>query len=84
MRRAEAERRENELQSIENFYKDKFDMLAESLKTQQEIVRKQEKENQRTRETAKNQLTKRLEQELQDMQVGLEKTFNDILYCKNV
>lgn len=84
MRRAEAERRENELQSIENFYKDKFDMLAESLKTQQEIVRKQEKENQRTREIAKNQLTKRLEQELQDMQVGLEKTFNDILYCKNV
>ena len=76
MRRAEAERRENELQSIENFYKDKFDMLAESLKTQQEIVRKQEKENQRTRETAKNQLTKRLEQELKDMQAGLEKKTN--------
>ena len=83
MRQAEADRRENELASIENFYKDKFDMLAESLKGQQGLVRKQEKENRRERLTAKNELTKRLEQELQDMQVRFDLrllTFNWTLF----
>ena len=68
MRAAENERRENELQSIENFYKDKFDMLAESLKAQQALVKQQEKENHQTRQAAKAELTKRLECELRDMQ----------------
>ena len=68
MRAAENERRENELQSIENFYKDKFDMLAESLKAQQALVKQQEKENHQTRQVAKAELTKRLECELRDMQ----------------
>ena len=68
MRAVENERRENELQSIENFYKDKFDMLAESLKTQQALVKQQEKENHQTRQAAKAELTKRLEYELRDMQ----------------
>ena len=68
MRAAENERRENELQSIENFYKDKFDMLAESLKAQQALVKQQEKENHQTRQAAKAELTKRLEYELRDMQ----------------
>ena len=68
MRAVENERRENELQSIENFYKDKFDMLAESLKAQQALVKQQEKENHQTRQAAKAELTKRLEYELKDMQ----------------
>ena len=36
MRQAEEKKRNDELQSIENFYKDQFDMLAEDMRIQKE------------------------------------------------
>ena len=71
MRAAEKERRENELESIENFYRDKFDMLAEGMKAQQAEIRCAEQENVRIRNRAKTDLIKRLERELKEMQERL-------------
>ena len=68
MRAEENKKREAELQSIENFYRDKFEILAEDMKVQKEKNKVAEREHLRKISSAKSGLTKRLEEEIKEMQ----------------
>ena len=68
MRAEENKKREAELQSIENFYRDKFEILAEDMKVQKEKNKLAEREHLRKISSAKSGLTKRLEEEIKEMQ----------------
>ena len=68
MRAEENKKREAELQSIENFYRDKFEILAEDMKIQKEKNKAAEREHLRKISSAKSGLTKRLEEEIKEMQ----------------
>ena len=68
MRAEENKKREAELQSIENFYRDKFEILAEDMKVQKEKNKVAEREHLRKISNAKSGLTKRLEEEIKEMQ----------------
>ena len=68
MRAEENKKREAELQSIENFYRDKFEILAEDMKLQKEKNKMAEREHLRKISSAKSGLTKRLEEEIKEMQ----------------
>jgi len=79
MRAEENKKREAELQSIENFYRDKFEILAEDMKLQKEKNKVAEREHLRKISTAKSGLTKRLEEEIKEMQSCIIKG-NDFMY----
>ena len=73
MRAEENKKREAELQSIENFYRDKFEILAEDMKVQKEKNKAAEREHLRKISSAKSGLTKRLEEEIKEMQTCIIK-----------
>ena len=73
MREEENKKREAELQSIENFYRDKFEILASDMKIQKERNKAAEREHLRKISSAKSGLTKKLENEIKEMQTCIIK-----------
>ena len=80
MRDAENKKRETELESIENFYKDKFDMLAEDMKKQKERNKITEKHNRQYLSSVKSGLSKKLEKEIKEMQECIIKENESMFY----
>merc|ERR1712062_58693 len=80
MRDAENKKRETELESIENFYKDKFDMLAEDMKKQKERNKIMEKHNKQYLSSVKSGLSKKLENEIKEMQECIIKENESMFY----
>ena len=70
MRSEEEKVRQQELESIEGFYKDKFEMLAEDMKEQKRKIKIQQDESKKRLRVVKSQLSKKLENEIKDLQVS--------------
>lgn len=69
MRGDEEKVRKQELESIEQFYKDKFDMLADDMKQQKAVIKVNQDEGKKRLRSVKTELSKRLENEIKEMQV---------------
>ena len=69
MRGEQEKIRKQELESIEQFYKDKFDMLADDIKNQKDKIKINQDESKKHLRAVKTELSKRLETEIKEMQV---------------
>merc|ERR1719238_466942 len=68
MRCEEDKKRQIELESIEQFYKDKFDMLADDMADQKTKIELSQAESKKKLRTVKKELSRRLESEIKEMQ----------------
>ncbi|NXL92964.1 CEP95 protein, partial [Alectura lathami] len=78
--RAEQRREhQNELESMENYYKDQFSMLAEALSQERQEIQTREKAQAQMLQKTKRELRSRMEKEIQQLQAAImqndEETF---------
>ena len=71
MRCEEDKKRQSELESIEQFYKDKFDMLADDMANQKTMIQQSQAESKKKLRTVKKELSRRLESEIKEMQARI-------------
>ena len=69
MRAEEEKVRQKELEAIEKFYQDKFELLAEDMEKQKKKISENQKESKKRLRSVKSELNRRLENEIKDMQV---------------
>ncbi|NXN94002.1 CEP95 protein, partial [Rhinopomastus cyanomelas] len=71
-KRAEQRRRhQNELESMENYYKDQFAMLAEALAQERQEIQTREKAQAQMLQKSKRELRSRMEKEIQQLQAAI-------------
>ncbi|XP_027728752.1 centrosomal protein of 95 kDa isoform X3 [Vombatus ursinus] len=71
---------ENELQSLENYYKDQFAMLAEAVSQEREEIKMREKAQTKTLHKMKRELRSKMEQEIQQLQTMIIKNDDDLFF----
>ena len=79
MRAEEEKVRQKELEAIEKFYQDKFELLAEDMEKQKKKISENQRESKKRLRSVKSELNRRLENEIKDMQVQklkFERIFN--------
>ena len=79
MRAEEEKVRQKELEAIEKFYQDKFELLAEDMEKQKKKISENQRESKKRLRSVKSELNRRLENEIKDMQVQklkFERYFN--------
>ncbi|XP_068920055.1 centrosomal protein of 95 kDa isoform X2 [Petaurus breviceps papuanus] len=80
-RREEQKRQhENELQSLENYYKDQFAMLAEAVSQERQEINMREKAQTKTLHKMKRELRSKVEQEIQQLQTMIIKNDDDLFF----
>uniref|UniRef100_A0A669PR04 Centrosomal protein 95 n=1 Tax=Phasianus colchicus TaxID=9054 RepID=A0A669PR04_PHACC len=71
-RRAEQRREhQNELESMENYYRDQFSMLAEALSQERQEIQTREKAQAQMLQKTKRELRSRMEKEIQQLQTAI-------------
>ncbi|XP_064595710.1 centrosomal protein of 95 kDa-like isoform X2 [Liolophura sinensis] len=79
-REIQAQERQNDIDSLENYYRDQFEMLAESVTREREEQQLREKAQSRVLEQMKKELRKKMEREIQDFQEQLFRDDDDIYF----
>uniref|UniRef100_A0A8C8RCC0 Centrosomal protein 95 n=1 Tax=Pelusios castaneus TaxID=367368 RepID=A0A8C8RCC0_9SAUR len=80
-RRAEQRRvHQNELESMENYYKDQFSMLAEAVSQERQEIQAQEKAQAKTLHKAKRELRSKMEKEIQQLQTLITQNDDDTFF----
>lgn len=70
----------NEVESLENYYRDQFDMLAESITNEKQEIFVREKAQQKVLEQMKKELRKKMEKEIKDLQDQLVRDDDDAYF----
>ncbi|NXX12313.1 CEP95 protein, partial [Podargus strigoides] len=80
-KRAEQRREhQNELESMENYYKDQFSMLAEALSQERQEIQSREKSQARMLQKTKRELRSRMEKEIQQLQAAIMQSDDDTFF----
>ncbi|XP_021350941.1 centrosomal protein of 95 kDa-like [Mizuhopecten yessoensis] len=70
----------NEVESLENYYRDQFDMLAESVTKERKETQTREKAQQKVLEQMKKELRRKMEQEIRELQDQLCRDDDDAYF----
>lgn len=76
----QATKQRNEVESLENYYRDQFDMLAESIANERNEIMVREKAQQKVLEQMKKELRKKMEKEIKDLQDQLVRDDDDAYF----
>ncbi|XP_059684130.1 centrosomal protein of 95 kDa [Gavia stellata] len=80
-KRAEQRREhQNELESMENYYKDQFSMLAEALSQERQEIQTREKAQTQMLQKTKRELRSRMEKEIQQLQAAIMQSDDDTFF----
>nr|XP_009480527.1 PREDICTED: centrosomal protein of 95 kDa [Pelecanus crispus] len=80
-KRAEQRREhQNELESMENYYKDQFSMLAETLSQERQEMQTREKAQAQMLQKTKRELRSRMEKEIQQLQAAIMQSDDDTFF----
>ncbi|NXI51479.1 CEP95 protein, partial [Chloroceryle aenea] len=80
-KRAEQRREhQNELESMENYYKDQFSMLAEALSQERQEIQTREKAQAQMLQKTKRDLRSRMEKEIQQLQAAIMQSDDDTFF----
>ncbi|KAM6118705.1 centrosomal protein of 95 kDa [Phoenicopterus ruber ruber] len=80
-KRAEQRREhQNELESMENYYKDQFSMLAEALSQEHQEIQTREKAQAQILQKTKRDLRSRMEKEIQQLQAAIMQSDDDTFF----
>ncbi|NXF45791.1 CEP95 protein, partial [Oceanites oceanicus] len=80
-KRAEQRREhQNELESMENYYKDQFSMLAEALSQERQGIQTREKAQAQMLQKTKRELRSRMEKEIQQLQAAIMQSDDDTFF----
>ncbi|KAM6049647.1 LOW QUALITY PROTEIN: centrosomal protein of 95 kDa [Theristicus caerulescens] len=80
-KRAEQRRaHQNELESMENYYKDQFSMLAEALSQECQEIQTREKAQAQMLQKTKRELRSRMEKEIQQLQAAIMQSDDDTFF----
>ncbi|NXS58160.1 CEP95 protein, partial [Brachypteracias leptosomus] len=80
-KRAEQRREhQNELESMENYYKDQFSMLAEALSQERQEIQTREKAQTQMLQKTKRDLRSRMEKEIQQLQAAIMQSDDDTFF----
>ncbi|NXE11352.1 CEP95 protein, partial [Lophotis ruficrista] len=80
-KRAEQRREhQNELESMENYYKDQFSMLAEALSQERQEIQTREKAQAQMLQKAKRELRSRMEKEIEQLQAAIMQNDDDTFF----
>ncbi|NXJ90151.1 CEP95 protein, partial [Corythaixoides concolor] len=80
-KRAEQKREhQNELESMENYYKDQFSMLAEALSQEHQEFQTREKAQAQMLQKTKRELRSRMEKEIQQLQAAIMQSDDDTFF----
>ncbi|KAM9281283.1 centrosomal protein of 95 kDa [Morus bassanus] len=80
-KRAEQRRaHQNELESMENYYKDQFSMLAEALSQEHQEIHTREKAQAQMLQKTKRELRSRMEKEIQQLQAAIMQSDDDTFF----
>ncbi|XP_075297208.1 centrosomal protein of 95 kDa [Opisthocomus hoazin] len=80
-KRAEQRREhQNELESMENYYKDQFSMLAEALSQERQETQSREKAQAQMLQKTKRELRMRMEKEIQQLQAAIVQSDDDTFF----
>ncbi|KFO91884.1 Centrosomal protein of 95 kDa, partial [Buceros rhinoceros silvestris] len=80
-KRAEQRREhQNELESMENYYKDQFSMLAEALSQERQEIQTREKARAQMLQKTKRELRSRMEKEIQQLQAAIMQSDDDTFF----
>ncbi|XP_010280069.1 PREDICTED: centrosomal protein of 95 kDa [Phaethon lepturus] len=71
---------QNELESMENYYKDQFSMLAEALSQERQEIQTREKAQAQMLQKAKRELRSRMEKEIQHLQAAIMQSDDDTFF----
>ncbi|NWH61439.1 CEP95 protein, partial [Geococcyx californianus] len=71
---------QNELESMENYYKDQFSMLAEALSQERQEIQTREKARAQMLLKAKRELRSRMEKEIQQLQAAIMQSDDDTFF----
>ncbi|NXC38011.1 CEP95 protein, partial [Penelope pileata] len=71
MRAEQRREHQNELESMENYYKDQFSMLAETLSQERQEIQTREKAHAQMLQRTKRELRSRMEKEIQQLQAAI-------------
>eukprot|EP00118_Oscarella_pearsei_P004633 m.20094 g.20094 ORF g.20094 m.20094 type:complete len:748 (+) comp27972_c0_seq3:54-2297(+) len=70
-RREQAQRQKSEIESLENYYRDQFGMLAENMAEERKEVQVREEAQAKAVEKMRRELRKRMEKEIEDLQEAI-------------
>ncbi|NWW96292.1 CEP95 protein, partial [Rhynochetos jubatus] len=80
-KRAEQRREhQNELESMENYYKDQFSMLAEAISQERQNIQTREKAQAQMLRKTKRELRSRMEKEIQQLQAAIMQSDDDTFF----
>ncbi|XP_071672661.1 centrosomal protein of 95 kDa isoform X3 [Patagioenas fasciata] len=80
-KRAEQRREHlNEVESMENYYKDQFSMLAEALSQERQEIQTREKAQAQMLQKTKRELRSRMEKEIQQLQAAIMQSDDDTFF----
>ncbi|XP_029456617.1 centrosomal protein of 95 kDa isoform X2 [Rhinatrema bivittatum] len=79
-REAQKKQFEDELQSMENYYKDQFSMLAEAVSQERKEIQTREKAQTKTLQKLRRQLRAKMENEIRELQDLISKSNDDTFY----
>ncbi|NXC34226.1 CEP95 protein, partial [Campylorhamphus procurvoides] len=71
---------QNELQSMENYYKDQFSMLAEALAQEFQEIQSREKAQAQMLQKSKRELRSKMEKEIQQLQAAIMQSDDDTFF----
>ncbi|KAM9639755.1 centrosomal protein of 95 kDa isoform 3-T3 [Morphnus guianensis] len=71
---------QNELESMENYYKDQFSMLAEALSQEHQEIQAREKAQAQMLQKTKRELRSRMEKEIQQLQAAIMQSDDDTFF----
>ncbi|XP_061233369.1 centrosomal protein of 95 kDa [Neopsephotus bourkii] len=71
---------QNELESMENYYKDQFSMLAEALSQERQEIQTREKAQAQMLQKTKRELRSKMEKEIQQLQAAIMQSDDDTFF----
>ncbi|XP_009893107.1 PREDICTED: centrosomal protein of 95 kDa [Charadrius vociferus] len=71
---------QNELESMENYYKDQFSMLAEALSQERQEIQTREKAQAQMLQKTKRELRSRMEKEIEQLQAAIMQSDDDTFF----
>nr|XP_047920547.1 centrosomal protein of 95 kDa isoform X4 [Anser cygnoides] len=80
MRAEQRREHQNELESMENYYKDQFSMLAEALSQERQEIQTREKAQAQMLQKTKRELRSRMEKEIQQLQTAIMQNDDDTFF----
>nr|XP_033817964.1 centrosomal protein of 95 kDa isoform X2 [Geotrypetes seraphini] len=79
---AQKKRFEDELQSMENYYKDQFSMLAEAVSQERQEIHTREKAQAKTLQKLRKELRAKMEKEIRELQFLITRNNDDTFYSE--